>query len=322
MLCKESMVTAPVVVVLYDVVFVFESFRRALSERWRFYAALCASWVVLTAVMWSGPRVRSAGFSVGVDPWTYLLNQTVMITQYLRLAVWPRALVANYGWPVALTLRDVLPQALFVTALLALTAVALIRQPKWGFLGAWFFVTLAPTSSIVPIATEVGAERRMYLPLIALVVLAVVSASSSSKRAVPAGGAVVLAVVATLFALGTFTRNREYASELVLARTILERYPTSVAHHILGTQLLMAGDREAGMKELRQAVPGAPQGVLHARGRAPEGREEPGGDRRAAGLPAGAAEPCRGDLRAAVAWPGACPRAAMGGSHRAGAGEC
>ena len=259
MLCKESMVTAPVVVVLYDAVFVFESLRRALSERWRFYGALCASWVVLTAVMWSGPRVHTVGFSVGVDPWTYLLNQTVMITQYLRLAVWPRALVANYGWPLALTLREVLPQALFVTALLALTAVALIRQPKWGFLGAWFFVTLAPASSIVPIATEVGAERRMYLPLIALVVLAVVSASILVKRAVPAGGAVVLAVVATLFALGTFTRNREYVSELVLARTILERYPTGVAHHILGVQLLMAGDRDAGMRELRQAIPGAPR---------------------------------------------------------------
>ena len=258
MLCKESMVTAPVLVVLYDVVFVFESFKRALSERWRFYGALCASWVVLTAAIWSGPRVRSAGFSAGVDPWTYLLNQTVMITQYLQLAVWPRALVANYGWPLALTLRDVLPQALLVTALLALTAVMLFRRPKWGFLGAWFFVTLAPTSSIVPIATEVGAERRMYLPLIALVVLAVVSASFV-KRAVSAGGAVALAVVATLFALGTFMRNREYRSELVLAHTILERYPTSVAHHILGTELLMAGERDAGMKELRRAVPGAPR---------------------------------------------------------------
>ncbi len=135
MLCKESMVTAPVLVVLYDVVFVFESFKRALSERWRFYAALCASWVVLTAVLWSGPRVRSAGFSAGVDPWTYLLNQTVMITQYLRLAVWPTALVANYGWPVALTLRDVLPQALLVTALLALTAVALVSPAEMGLPG-------------------------------------------------------------------------------------------------------------------------------------------------------------------------------------------
>ena len=108
MACKESMVTAPIVVVLYDMVFVFESPRKAISERWRFYAALCLSWIVLAALVWSGPRVRSAGFSTGVSPWTYLLNQTVMISRYLQLALWPRALVVNYGWPVPLTLGDVL----------------------------------------------------------------------------------------------------------------------------------------------------------------------------------------------------------------------
>lgn len=258
MACKESMVTAPVVVVLYDVIFLFESPRKAISERWRFYAALCMSWVVLAALVWPGPRARSAGFSTGVSPWTYLLNQTVMITRYLHLALWPRALVVNYGWPVPLVLGDVLPYALFVAALLALTAVALVRRPTWGFVGAWFFVTLAPTSSIVPIATEVGAERRMYLPLVAVVVLAVVSASFL-KRAVSAAGAVALAVVAALFSIGIFARNREYASELLLARTIVERHPTSVAHHVLGVALLIAGDHDAAMSELRQAIPGAPR---------------------------------------------------------------
>ena len=257
MACKESMVTAPVMVVLYDAVFVFGSVKQAFRERGRFYVALCMSWFVLAAVMWSGPRVHSAGFSSGVDPWTYLLNQTVMITRYLRLAVWPHGLVVNYGWPLELALRDVLPYALFITGLLVLTVVALVQRPKWGYLGAWFFVTLAPTSSIVPIATEVGAERRMYLPLVALVVLAVVGASFVTQVA-SRRGAAVLAVVATLLLVGTFTRNSEYRSSLALARTVVERYPSSVAHHFLGTELLVAGDREAAMTELRQAIPGAP----------------------------------------------------------------
>jgi len=254
MTCKESMVTAPVMVVLYDAVFVFGSLKGAFRERGRFYGALTLSWVVLVAVTWSGPRVHSAGFSSGVDPWIYLLNQTVMITRYLRLTVWPHGLVVNYGWPLELALRDVLPYALFMTGLLALTVAALVRKPRWGYLGAWFFVTLAPTSSIVPIATEVGAERRMYLPLVALVVLVVVGASCVASRR----GAAVLAVVATLFFVGTATRNIEYQSSLGLARTVVERYPSSVAHHFLGAELLAAGDREAAMTELRQAIPGAP----------------------------------------------------------------
>jgi protein O-mannosyl-transferase len=174
MACKESMVTAPAMVVLYDCVFIFKSMKDAIRARWRLYGGLAATWVVLALLLASGPRIHSAGFSAGVSPWTYLLNQTVMMVRYLRLAVWPNSLVVNYGWPLPLTLADVVPQAVMVVALLGATIAALIRRPPLGFLGASFFITLAPTSSVVPIATEVGAERRMYLPLIPLVVLTVV----------------------------------------------------------------------------------------------------------------------------------------------------
>jgi tetratricopeptide (TPR) repeat protein len=261
-LCKESMVTAPLMVALYDRVFLFDSFAQALTARRRLYLGLTASWIAAAAVIWSGPRVHSAGFSSGVSAWTYLLNQTVMIVRYLRLAIWPRDLVANYGWPLPLTLREVLPQALIVVVLIAVASVAVARRPRWGFLGAWFFVTLAPASSVVPIATEVGAERRMYLPLVALLALLVVAAGRFAQRAGRAGwitAAAALAVVSVLLAAGTFVRNREYQSALVLARTSVERYPTSVGHHVLATELIVAGDREQARAELRAALPGAPR---------------------------------------------------------------
>jgi tetratricopeptide (TPR) repeat protein len=258
MACKESMATAPLMMMLYDRIFLFDSLKQAIRSRWRFYAALGISWVVLAAVLWSGPRVHSAGFSSCACPWTYLLDQTVMITQYLRLAVWPRELVANYGWVFPATLGDVLPYALFIACLLVLTIVALIRQPKWGFLGAWLFMTLAPTSSIVPIATEVGAERRMYLPLVALVVLAVVAASFV-RHVGAAGKAVALVLVSAALLAGTFTRNRDYTSALRLARTVVERHPTGVGHLALATELLDAGDRDEAMVHLRQALPDAPR---------------------------------------------------------------
>ena len=258
MACKESMVTAPVIVMLYDVVFVFESPANALRTRWQFYAALCTSWILLAALVWPGPRARSAGFSTGVSAWTYLLNQTAMIWRYLQLTVWPRSLVVSYGPPAPLTLGDVWPYALGLLALLALALVTVVRRPKWGFLAAWFFITLAPTSSIVPIATEVGAERRMYLPLVALVALAVV-AVSLLRRARSRAGALTLAGVTVLFSAAVVARNREYATPVLLARSTVERYPTSTAHHQLGVTLLVAGDREAAIRELRQAIPGAPR---------------------------------------------------------------
>ena len=268
MACKESMVTAPLMVVLYDRAFVFPSFSRAFLARRRFYAALATTWVVLAAVVGSAPRSDSAGFSTGVAPWTYLLNQTVMITRYLELTVWPRSLVAFYGWPLSLTIGDVILPAAFLGLLLVLTVVAVFRWPRFGFLGAWFFITLAPASSIVPVATEVGAERRMYLPLMALVILGMLGIARlwdmvcgrwlsvrGARNSRWAFGAVV-SVVALALAARTVERNREYQSELSLARTIVARWPTSIAHQILGEQLLAAGERTEGTSELQAAVRG------------------------------------------------------------------
>ena len=97
---KESMVTAPVMVVLFDRVFLFDSFRAAIAVRWRLYAGLALTWLVLAFQLVTTPRAGSAGFGTGVSVWTYLLNQSVMIVRYLRLAVWPSDLVINYGPPV------------------------------------------------------------------------------------------------------------------------------------------------------------------------------------------------------------------------------
>jgi tetratricopeptide (TPR) repeat protein len=269
MASKESMVTAPFVILVYDRVFVFGTFKEAWRRRWPFYASLAATWVVLAVLIAQGPRFRSAGFSAGVSAWTYLLNQALMIARYLRLAIWPSGLVVDYGVPRALTVGEVAPYGALVLMLAALTVWALVSRPKVGFLGLWFFTTLSPTSSIVPIATEVGAERRMYLPLAAIVVLAVIGLAwalerwdrvGSGERPEMAGrrahvaGLVALAGVVLALAAGTVARNREYSSAVSLARTTLERWPNPRARHSLGVALLGEGQREAGITELRQAV--------------------------------------------------------------------
>src|ERR1051325_8264356 len=150
MACKETMVVAPIVVMLHDRVL-------GLRQQPRHYAALCATWLILIALLWSSPRGDSAGFAgASVSPWEYLLNQSAMIVRYLRLAFWPRDLVLDYGEPTHVTFQQVAPEFFIVAALLAATAVAFVRRPPLGFLGAWFFLTLAPTSSSMTTSTEVG----------------------------------------------------------------------------------------------------------------------------------------------------------------------
>jgi Flp pilus assembly protein TadD len=272
MATKESMVTAPVAVMLFDRVFLFASLRRAWQSRARLYLGLAATWVILAGLIATSPRELSAGFSApDAAPWTYLLNQAVIITRYLRLAVWPRDLVLYYGWPLPLTVLTVLPQALLLLALVALTVWAMWKRPGVGVLGVFFFVTLAPTSSIVPVATEVGAERRMYLALIAVVTLAVLAV----RRVVQANHlrTAVLAAAVLLLTIGTIVRNDEYQSSLRLAETSFERWPTPATHSMLGTELAAAGRLPEAEQHLRAAAPTYPPArfylatVLDAEGR-------------------------------------------------------
>jgi Flp pilus assembly protein TadD len=275
MAAKESMVTAPLVVFLYDRVYRYPSFRDAVRERAPLYAGLAATWLVLAAVIWNGPRSLSAGYGAeGANTLRYLLNQAVMIVRYLRLTIWPRDLVLYYGWPAPLSFTAVLPQLLAVLVLLALTGWALWRAPRLGFLGAFFFLTLAPTSSIVPIATEVGAERRMYLPLVALVALAVIAFRSAVAS--PRFRAAAFAVAAVMLGAGTLARNTDYRSSLRLAETSAERWPSPAAHSMLGTELAAAGRLSEAESQLRLGVADYPPAryylgtVLAAEGRPAE----------------------------------------------------
>ncbi len=270
MACKESMVTAPLMVVLYDLAFRPEAPRATVRARWRLYAGLAATWFVLVALNWSAPRGHSAGFIADTgllaptSPWVYLLNQSRQITQYLRLAIWPSDLVLDYGLVRPLTLGEVAPYVAAMGLLFAAVVVALIRRPKWGYLGAWFFVTLAPTSSVVPIMTEVGAERRMYLPMVALVIAVILAGYFGWRkltiygRWVDAIAIVTLAGVSTALVSATRHRNTEYASALTMWQTVVDRWPHGRAHYNLAMALKAAGRRDEELIELRKAVLDSP----------------------------------------------------------------
>ena len=133
----------------------------------------------------------------GISSWEYLLNQCIAVARYFRQAFAPYDLSLDYGEarPIGLTL-PVIGGGLFVLALLALSWWAWQRWPKVGFLSVWTFAILAPTSTVVPIFTEVAAERRMYLPLVGVLLVAVVLAVRWVRPGRVALGLVALSVVA------------------------------------------------------------------------------------------------------------------------------
>jgi Flp pilus assembly protein TadD len=252
MLCKESMVTAPVAVLLYDRAYRYDRWADAFAKRRALYAGLAATWVIAAVLAAQAPRSESAGFSAGVSTWTYLLNQAIVIPDYLKLAAWPSHLLFAYGEPRQLTLSDVGATGLIVPALLVSALWLWHRHRALGFPALWVFLTLAPTSSIVPIATEAGAARRMYLPLAGIVVLfaiGVVVAAKGRRLVTPA----IVAVIVEVLTATTMGQMREFSSPELLWRGSAERWPSALAHRNLAATLLQQGRRAEGIDELRAA---------------------------------------------------------------------
>jgi protein O-mannosyl-transferase len=283
MATKETMVTAPLAVLLLDRAVAFSSFKQAFLERGGLYAALAATWSILAALLLTGARADSVGFSLGVSSWTYLLNQAEILTDYLRRSFWPYPLVFAYGEPRTVALADVLPEGALIVTLVLAACWTCWKTPRIGVLALAFFVVLAPTSSAVPIATEVGAERRMYLPLMTLTLLVVLLADSvwrsilarassrvdgdaaRAQRWWRLGGAAVPIVVCMLLAALTIQRNTEYATAEGLWRSTLERWPSAVAHRNLAMSLWQTGRGSEAIGHLRATLTEHPE-VRHALG--------------------------------------------------------
>jgi tetratricopeptide (TPR) repeat protein len=286
------MVTAPIIVWLWDRIFAFNpdpgsratdpgsgipdvgtddvaSLARR-SRRW-LYAALASTWVILAVLVAIERWPHSIGVArEGWTPWTYLLTQSGVIVHYVRLAITGSPLSLDYdGWPMARSVAQVAQYAVPLAVVFIATAVAIARRVPWGFLGGWFFATLAPSSSVLPLATEIAAERRMYLPLAALVVAAIVAAylvgqklldltlADLRRRRLVGVALTVIIVVGIVVAFGsaTYARNRDFWSdEGIWKDTVAKRPNNPRARVSYGVDLYAAGRLADAERELREAI--------------------------------------------------------------------
>ncbi len=227
---KEVAAVIPLLVIVYDRIYVAASWKELFQRHRWYYPTLFGTWVVFGIVMaaqWSTYQ-RRVGNVEGLTPIEYALSQPGVLSQYLKLTVLPVGQCLDYWWPVATTPAEIAPWLILILGLLALTFWALYRHPGWGYLGWWFFIILAPTSSIVPII-DLAFEHRMYLSLAGLAALFVVGGYEVSQRTGFLGKrgwlfGVVPVVVLVLGGL-TVLRNETYRSRVMLWRDVTAKAP-------------------------------------------------------------------------------------------------
>jgi tetratricopeptide (TPR) repeat protein len=263
MATKEIMVTAPLAAAAWWWLFAPRSPEARRSGRW-LLGGVFATWAVLALLVAGERRGPSLELSWTAS-WSYLLAQAEVVVHYVRLALWPSPLVFLYDWPLGTSLATVAWQAALLVSAAAATTYGLARRHPPAFLGAAFFLVLAPSSSVLPVVTEVAAEHRMYLPLAAVITGIVIGGFVLGRRLIPspkAGAAAALvAVVAVTATLGAATRDRNrvyWSAESLWADTVAKRPGDSRAKVAYAEALADAGRLPEAQAQLETAMGIAP----------------------------------------------------------------
>src|SRR5262249_9240463 len=191
-----------------------------------------------------------------VTPKKYALTEAGVLLYYLKISALPRGLAIDYqGWPWRETLSEAMPEVGIVAGMLVVTLILLFWRPALGYVCLWYFLVLAPTSSVLPIVDAVF-EHRLYLSLASFTIL-VVFLGHGLLRLIRLGPLWPYPLAAAALALGVLThlRNEEYQSRATVWEVAVNRMPGSVRARSNYAQGLLLEDRPA------EAVPVLERGL-------------------------------------------------------------
>lgn len=218
---KQDIVVAPVAALLLDRFLDAGSFQEAWRRRRNFYLTLfAATWGTLLLLGLFAPRPQFAGLQNEVaTPWRYLLTQLDVVAHYARQGVWPVGLAFDEGWPLTRGLAGVGFGGWITAAALVATIYGLVRGFLWSLAPALYFLALAPSSSVLPIADNAW-NYRTYVATAALLAGVVLGLHEISLRRAKApflpAFRGVLGVATLAFMITTFRQNLFYRNEAEL----------------------------------------------------------------------------------------------------------
>jgi tetratricopeptide (TPR) repeat protein len=222
---KENAVAFAGILVLTDLFWPKPFSTAGIRRNWRLYAIMAPAAVVATVFVFRMlAHAPSAGFSMGTKWYEYAFTEARAIFTYIRLAVFPVGQALDQDYATSHTIFE--HGALFyILALTLLVAAAIWRRrqyPLFCFGLLMFLIWLAPTSSVVPLEDAL-VERRMYLPMLGLILMA--GEMLSRMKLGRATALLSAGVLALIYGKLCYDRNQMWAQpdrlvELAAARAV------------------------------------------------------------------------------------------------------
>ncbi len=202
-----------------------------------------------------------------------IFSAFALVGQYTRLLLWPSHLSAFHTFHVSNSLWEtpVLAGIAIVLGSLLFILLCYKKFPALTFSLVWIGFTLGPVLNARWMASNVLAERYLYLPSVGFCWIAAWAVSrcwdavkSQEPWRMPASVALafLMAAIVLAGAIKTFARNNVWHEDITLYTTTLRTDPDSYVMHLnLGTSYFQNRNFPDAEKELKQALVLKPDSV-------------------------------------------------------------
>ncbi|MBF0344168.1 MAG: tetratricopeptide repeat protein [Nitrospirae bacterium] len=278
-LTKQSVVTLPVIITIIEFTFFYGKPLKRLSYSIPFYLTIP---VILSL---SRGYLETNDVTIGkivtgqlvLDRWQNLFTQFRVIITYIRMLCFPVNLTLIYDYPFYLSfwIRDVYISFIVLSSIFVLGVYLSYHALKnrdgrnsdtllisFGIL--WFFITISPQSSIIPLNNWVILEYRVYLASVGFFVVLVgtlfkIVNTINSKR-LEGIVFITLFTILLLYTASTYNRNNIWRSEITVFEDNIKKSPNSIFAYVnLGSVYMEAGRGEDALKTFEAALKIAPR---------------------------------------------------------------
>lgn len=245
---KATAITLPILLFVFEVIFLnprsenpLRLFRRGPKRLRKYGPLLLVAFAYIAIRQIVAPRALARmATSHGLD-YLYFLTQLRAWVYYIGLLFWPAGIVSDYSgfrWSQTFWDHRVLVSSGIVAAILAIAWALWKRAPIISFFILWYFITLLPEASIIPLSDAVNAYRSYPANLGATAAITVAGAKvivrlsdvlfSRGNRLATFCRVAGLSVLLAVLVASTWQRNEVFRDDGTFWSDVLEKDPGNV----------------------------------------------------------------------------------------------
>jgi len=259
-LSKESAITLPVMIIIYDLCFMqgssWSSFRSRLGFYLCFPALAGATFFFAPNMLRFMDTLDFSGF-IKIINIAFGLVQLDLLKHPLKLFLFPVNLTFEYDFPTQVSWASLLVSIAIVLLCIFLAVKKFyVKSSVLTFCVLWFPLTIAPTNSFMP-RTHLFSERNMYIPsfglcLFVAVLLYLIAFKSKTKKRGVIWATLLIIFICTAFSAMVVKRNRVYASPSILWADTFKKSPNKLSiGKTLSIHYLMEEDYASALTPLK-----------------------------------------------------------------------